>query len=73
MGTTEMLAAVDEEISRLNQVRDLLRGGEGGVPSPFVAKPRKKRTLSAEVRARVAAAQKKRWAKQKAAKKAAYP
>ena len=68
MNTAELLAGVDEEISRLQQVRNLLRGGGGGVPSPFATKSRKKRVLSADARARIAAAQRRRWAKQKAAK-----
>jgi hypothetical protein len=71
MDTAELLAGVDEEIARLQQVKALLRGGGGGVPSPFAKAVRKKRTLSAEARARISAAQKKRWAAQKkGAKKA---
>lgn len=70
MGTSELLAGIDEEIAQLTRVRELLNGG-GGFPGPFAAKPRKKRTLSADARERIAAAQRKRWAKQKrAAKKA---
>jgi hypothetical protein len=76
METSAILAAIDEEIERLQQVRELLVGGDGtrrGRPParsfPFGAnKPRKKRFLSAEARAKIAAAQRKRWAKQKAAK-----
>jgi hypothetical protein len=51
MDTKQVLAELDAEIARLEQVRRLLAGGR---------KP--KRTMSAEGRARVAAAQRKRWA-----------
>ena len=84
MQTTEILAAIDEEISRLQQVRSLLAGNPDGrgsrgrrgaaIPAtafPFGAgqapAPRKPRKLSAAGRARIAAAQKARWAKQKKA------
>lgn len=80
MGLNEIVAALDEEISRLQQVRSLLAGTKGNVmyaANSFAfganqAKPRKRRQLSAEARERIAAAQRKRWATQKkAAKKAA--
>jgi hypothetical protein len=69
MTREELVAAVDEEISRLEKVRALLHssGGSRIASSSFGNKPRKKRILSAEARARIAAAQKRRWAKQKAA------
>jgi hypothetical protein len=44
MNTAELLAGVDEEIARLQQVKALLRGGGGGVPSPFAKTVRKKRS-----------------------------
>jgi hypothetical protein len=47
---------------------------EGGEPMPQVVKPaskRSKRTISAAGRKRIAAAQRARWAKVRAAKKAA--
>lgn len=68
-----IISSIDAELDRLQKVKHLLSGG-GGVPSPFSAKrgykPRKKRVLSAEARAKIAAAQKKRWAKLRARKKA---
>jgi hypothetical protein len=71
MNTSELLTAIDSEISRLQQVRSLLTGGKNGHTRPG-KKPAKKRILSAEARERIAAAQRKRWAAQKkAAKKAA--
>lgn len=69
MSREELIAAVDEEISRLEKVRALLQssGGPRISTSSFGNRPRKKRVLSADARARIAAAQKRRWAKQKAA------
>lgn len=68
MSREELIAAVDEEISRLEKVRALLQssGGSRLSSTSFGNRPRKKRVLSAEARARIAAAQKRRWAKQKA-------
>jgi len=68
MDTAQLISEIDSEISRLQQARTLLAGERidgranrrGG-----------KRTLSAEARAKIAAAQRKRWAKQKAAATAA--
>jgi hypothetical protein len=69
---SKIIEELDAEIARLTQVRNLLAGGNGdNVPSLVVArKSRKKRKpLSAEARERIAAAQRKRWAKQKKAAK----
>lgn len=67
MSTTAILAAIDEEIARLQQVKKLLGGGSVGngllkakLGSGLAA--RKKRVLSPEARKRIADAQKKRWA-----------
>lgn len=72
MNTSDLLSEIDSEISRLQQVRNLLAGTNGA--STRVARPgkpllRKKRTMSAEGRAKIAAAQRARWAKQKKAAK----
>lgn len=77
MNTSELIAVIDEELSTLRQVRALLAGsvarrGQGRPATSFEFgrnRPRKKRVLSAEARAKIAAAQKKRWAKQKKASK----
>jgi hypothetical protein len=72
MDTQSILAAVSEEIARLEQVKVLLSAGTGRVPDTsfrFGAKPRKKRVMSKEARERIAAAQRKRWAAQKKAAK----
>jgi topoisomerase IA-like protein len=68
MNTPELLSSIDSEIVRLQQVRSLLAGRDGHVR--LGRKPRMKRTMSAEARARIAAAQRARWAKQKKAVKA---
>lgn len=78
MGTSELIAGIDEELSKLRQARALLTGdgalrrGRGRPAASFefgANRPRKKRKLSAEARAKIAAAQKRRWAKQKAGSK----
>ena len=88
MNTAEVLSAIDEEITRLEQARALLggvvnasapsvvegkrRGRPPGATKQVPVAKNKTRTVSAEARARIAAAQKARWAaKKKAEKKAA--
>ena len=72
MNVSELIAEIDGEIDRLKQARSLLAGIEthssakrGGHQSRRGGK----RTLSAQARARISAAQKKRWAAQKRAAK----
>lgn len=83
MNQSEILTAIDEEISRLQQVRDLLDsnlrstrkagGTRIGSSTAFAfgsngtAPRRKRRKMSAAGRARIAAAQRARWAKLKKA------
>ncbi|HTZ88810.1 MAG TPA: hypothetical protein VMA71_00640 [Alloacidobacterium sp.] len=62
MSREKILAAIDEEISKLQQVRKLLSSGGNKLVSNFSGT---KRVLSPEARQRIAAAQKRRWAKQK--------
>jgi hypothetical protein len=77
MATTELLAAIDEEIARLQQARKLLVGqdiGSGRAKARIGGESRngtvaRKRVLSPEARKRIADAQKKRWAKAKKAVK----
>ena len=59
MTTEAILAAIDAEIERLQNVRDLLTETTKG----NTAAPRKRRTLTAAARKRIADAQRKRWAK----------
>ena len=70
MTREDIIAAIDEEISRLEKVKELLQsstsGRLGGAIARKAAKGTVKRNLSPEARARIAAAQKRRWAKQKA-------
>ena len=69
MTREEMIAALDEEIDRLEHVKGLLEQSKStrftvdGVGS---APPRKQRVLSADARKRIAQAQKRRWAKHRA-------
>jgi hypothetical protein len=65
MTTEQIIAEIDAEIARLRKVRALLSPR----PSQDNTKPvRKHRKLSAASRRKIAAAQKARWVKQKAAK-----
>jgi hypothetical protein len=65
MNTNDIVDAIDREIARLQQVRNLLGGSQGKVASAKTIRRPKKRVMSAEGRARIAAAQRARWAKQK--------
>lgn len=74
MAIENILAQIDSEIERLKQARSLLSSigtaaSASGRKSPKAAassKPRKRRVLSAEARKRIADAQRKRWAAQRA-------
>ncbi len=80
MDTTTIIQAIDLEIARLQQAKALLSGSIPAAAKPSIATsfkfgtngapaPRKRRRLSAQARARIAAAQKLRWARVRAAKK----
>lgn len=79
MAIESILAQIDSEIAKLTQVRALL-SNSGNVAArlsalkattePAKPKTRKKRVLSTEARKRIADAQRKRWAAQKAKVKA---
>lgn len=75
MAIDSILAQIDSEIARLTQVRSLL-AGSGSASSKTErktrkapAKAKKSRVLSPEARKRIADAQRKRWAAQKARNK----
>jgi hypothetical protein len=76
MTIDSILAQIDAEIARLTQARALLSSaGKVSVPAAGVKgagaparKTRKKRVLSPEARKRIADAQRKRWAAQRAKK-----
>jgi hypothetical protein len=81
MTNDAILAAIDEEISMLQQARAMLSGSPSANTKKSVGRPKgsknaavpvkagKTRTMSAEGKARIAAAQKKRWAAAKKASK----
>lgn len=76
MSTDSILAQIDAEIARLTQVRALLastgKGAASSTGNKFKAagvKARKQRVLSPEARKRIADAQRRRWAAQKAKSK----
>ncbi|MGC1420841.1 MAG: hypothetical protein WA354_10195 [Terracidiphilus sp.] len=74
MSIESILAEIDAEIARLTQVRSLLAGSRAVTTSGSKSKnskapaKKKKRVLSADARKRIADAQRKRWAAQKAKK-----
>jgi hypothetical protein len=74
MTIDSLIAEIDGEIKRLQQARVLLSGNHGRHISATKAATKgatgKRRTLSTAARKRIAEAQRKRWAKQKAANKA---
>ena len=72
MDITQIIAEIDAELTRLKQARALLNGTEvkrgPGRPKANDEAPspkKKKRNLTPEGRARIAAAVKARWAKQR--------
>ena len=75
MTTSQILTAIDVQIARLQEARDVLAGSSparrrGRPPASAPAAPTmKRRTLSPSARKKIAEAQRKRWAKQKAAAK----
>jgi len=79
MTTIEIISAIDEEITKLQRVRSLLSGYSDPTPTAIKRRPGRpkkavsakpvKRVLSPEAKARIAAAQKKRWAAHKKATK----
>lgn len=72
MAIDSILTQIDSEIARLTQVRALLSGAgktgtKAAAKAPGTKAPRrKKRVLSTEARKRIAEAQRKRWAAQRA-------
>jgi hypothetical protein len=66
MMLSEILASIDSEIAKLKQVRALRSGGGTKKTAPPVTL--NKRKMSAAARKKIGDAQRKRWAKQKAAK-----
>jgi ElaB/YqjD/DUF883 family membrane-anchored ribosome-binding protein len=66
MTREQIIAAIDDEISRLQQVKKLLQSaGNHSFEAAHAGKAPAKRILSPEARQRIAAAQKRRWAKQR--------
>ena len=63
-----ILAEIDDEINRLQQVRKLLTSTGAQSPATKPATGERKRKMSAAARKRIGDAQRKRWAKQKAGK-----
>ena len=75
MSTIDIIALIDAEITSLKAARALIAetgkrkpGRPAKAPAAPVAKPKQKRKMSPEGRARLVAAVKARWAKKKAAK-----
>ncbi len=77
MQRSEIISAIDQELSTLRRVRELLQSSGSSEGFKAIAetvtstKGRKRRTMSAEARARIGLAQKRRWAKQRKAESVA--
>jgi hypothetical protein len=67
MTLEKILASIDSEIAQLKQARALL-STDGNKKTPFASPVRKKRKMSPASRKKIADAQRKRWAKQRASK-----
>lgn len=65
MKTERILAAIDDEIARLEKVRALLSTSTAAAKVDIASPARKRRKLSAAARKRIAGSQRKRWTKQK--------
>jgi hypothetical protein len=65
MNIAALIEEIDAEIMRLEKARALLTEHTAPLKRGFAPTPTKRRAMSAEGRARIAAAQKKRWAKKK--------
>jgi hypothetical protein len=61
----DVIEVINQEISRLNAAKALLEGSTVVAETP-AKRPYKKRTMSPKARKAIAAAQRKRWAAQKA-------
>lgn len=70
MDTVRIIQEIDAQISRLKQVKAILTGT---VTKPGSKATQTKRVMSAEGKAKIAAAQKARWANSKRADKKAAP
>jgi len=68
MDYKNVIAEIDAQISKLQQARDVLTGLAGS-QSTDGRQGRKRKNMSAAARARIAAAQKARWAKVRASKR----
>ena len=75
MDTNSIIAAIDAEIGKLQEVRALLSGVNNATPVTKAAPAKKsvRRKLSPATRRRIAEAAKKRWATAKAAKEVVNP
>ena len=69
MDTSTIIAAIDDELEVLNRVRNVLSGHAALPLVPASQRLPRKRKLSAKARKAISDAQKRRWAKQKAAAK----
>jgi len=66
MSIDQVIRSIDEQISKLQQAKAFLNGTGSGKAT---GRGRGPRTMSAAARARIAAAQRARWARLKAAQK----
>lgn len=67
MDNAKILAAIDEQIGRLEQAKRLLGGGSSSSSNGRKTGKTGRREMSAAARKKISLAQKARWAKQKKA------
>ena len=68
MTRAEVIAAIEGEIARLQEAAALLRQSSTERFTPIAENSKKPRTLSPEARSRIAQAQQRRWARERASK-----
>jgi len=71
MNTQAIVADIDAQIAKLQEAKAVLIGLDSVPVKSKVGRPKKRKKMSAEARATIAAAQKKRWAATKKRAKAA--
>ncbi len=73
MTRAEVIAAIEGEIARLQEAASLLRQSSTERFTPIAKEGKQPRALSPEARSRIAQAQKRRWARERATDEPSSP